>query len=126
MIVLYIHTGVIYQVPLYMNFYYDFSIKHFRQLLNNSNQFYIFYVSTLFEVSLQELIVNGMYMSMYTHVISNFDIQFLHLNLQNCNHPMTFRRLGFFKNIFQDLSLPKLFNQNIVSQQGNIVFFTFM
>ena len=44
---------------------------------------YIFFVLTLFEVSLQELIVNVMYMSMYTHVISNFEIHFLHLNLQN-------------------------------------------
>ena len=60
-----------------------------------------------------------MYMCTYTHIsddiTSTFQIQFLCLTPQNSNHPIMLRRLGFFRNTFQ-----QLFNNNVALQQENI------
>ena len=60
-----------------------------------------------------------MYMCTYTHIsddiTSTFQIQFLCLTPQNSNHPIILRRLGFFRNTFQ-----QLFNNNVALQQENI------
>ena len=45
---------------------------------------------------------------LYTHIYQYFSNSVKHLTLQNSNHLTTIRKLGFFKNTFQDFFLPKM------------------